>query len=289
MQGAETSLTATIIDGKAVAAAILEDVRRQVQARLAEGRSQPRLAAILVGDDPASDYYVRSKRRDCERVGMSSSDHRLPAGASTEQVVALVSGLNQDPSVTGILVQLPLPPQVDAARVIRGVEPARDVDGLHPLSQGNLLLGNPGLRPCTPVGIIELLDHYQVPIAGARAVVIGRSSIVGKPAAVLLTERNATVTLCHSRTRDLAAVCREADILVAALGRPGAVTADMVKPGAAVIDVGINRVGDRLVGDVDPAVAEVAGWLTTVPGGVGPMTRAILVRNTLLAEQARNG
>ncbi|HEV2952670.1 MAG TPA: bifunctional 5,10-methylenetetrahydrofolate dehydrogenase/5,10-methenyltetrahydrofolate cyclohydrolase [Candidatus Dormibacteraeota bacterium] len=282
-------MSAILIDGKAVAAAVLDDVRAQVAERTAQGRSQPRLAAVLVGNDPASEYYVRAKRRDAEEVGIAASDHRLPVTATTEEVLALINGLNQDASVSGILVQLPMPPQIDEARVIAQIDPARDADGIHPLSQGNLLLGWPGVVPCTPAGVIELLDRSQIPVAGANVVVVGRSNIVGKPTAILLTARHATVTICHSRTRDLAAFCRAADILVVAIGKAGFITADMVKPGSAVIDVGINRVDGKLVGDVDPEVAEVAGWLTPVPGGVGPMTRAMLVRNTLLVERARNG
>lgn len=281
-------VTARTIDGKAVASSILEEVAAEVAERADQGLPQPRLAAVLVGEDPASEYYVRAKRRDAEKVGIASSDHRLPATATTEEVVALVKGLNQDRSVSGILVQLPLPRQVDTDRVIREIDPFRDVDGIHPLSQGRLLLGQPGLVPCTPAGVIALLDHVNVPLSGARAVVVGRSNIVGKPVAVLLTAKDATVTLCHSRTRDLGAIAREADVLVVAIGRPAAITADMVRPGAVVIDVGVNRVDGEIVGDVAGDVAGVAGWLTPVPGGVGPMTRAMLVRNTLLAERARN-
>lgn len=276
-----------VLDGRRSARAVLDEVRVGVEARLAAGRPRPHLAAVLVGDDPASETYVRSKRRDAEQVGISSSDHRLPASATTEEVVELVGQLNADQQVSGILVQQPLPAQVSAAAVVEAVDPAKDVDGFHPLNLGRLLAGQPGLVACTPAGILRLLDDHGVVIEGKRAVVIGRSNIVGKPVAVLLLQRNATVTVCHSRTRDLREVCRQAEILVAALGRPCFVTPDMVRPGAAVVDVGVNHVEGQLVGDVDPAVAERAGWLSPVPGGVGPMTRAMLMWNTLEAERLR--
>jgi len=270
-----------------VAGRLLEEVRLAVDRRVAGGLPRPRLAAVLVGEDPASETYVRLKRQDCARVGMESTDPRLPAGATTDQVVELVASLNGEDSVSGILVQQPLPPQVDVRQVVDAVDPAKDVDGFHPVNAGRLLLGQLGLVACTPSGVMRLLDEYAVPIEGRRAVVVGRSNIVGKPVALLLLQRNATVTVCHSRTTGLAGICREADILVAAIGRPWFVTPDMVKPGAAVIDVGITRVDGKLRGDVDPAADEVAGWRTPVPGGVGPMTRAMLLRNTLEAEQRR--
>lgn len=275
------------LDGKASAARVLEEVSEQVKQRVAAGGSRPHLAAVLVGDNPASETYVRSKRRDGEKVGITSTDHRLPDTATTDEVLALVADLNRRTEVSGILVQQPFPPQVAVGQVIEAVDPGKDVDGFHPVNAGRLLLGEEGLVACTPAGILRLLDDHDVPIEGKRAVVIGRSNIVGKPAAILLLRRNATVTVAHSRTRDLGAVCREAEILVAAIGRAHYVTADMVRDGAAVVDVGTNRLDGRLVGDVHPDVAGKAGWLSPVPGGVGPMTRAMLMWNTLWAEQRR--
>lgn len=280
-------MSARLISGREVADAVLGEVAERVARRVAGGRPAPHLAAVLVGDDPASATYVRSKRRDCERVGMGSSDHHLPATATTAEVLAVIRSLNDDPEVSGILVQQPLPSQVDLAACVEAVDPARDVDGFHPVNAGRLLLGQPALVACTPAGIMRMLDFAGIEVAGKRAVVLGRSNIVGKPAAILLLQRHATVTICHSRTRDLAAACREADILVAAIGRLGLVTADMVRPGAVVVDVGINRTEAGVRGDVDPGVAEVAGWMTPVPGGVGLMTRAMLVANTIDAEEAR--
>ncbi|HLH70143.1 MAG TPA: bifunctional 5,10-methylenetetrahydrofolate dehydrogenase/5,10-methenyltetrahydrofolate cyclohydrolase [Candidatus Dormibacteraeota bacterium] len=281
-------MTAISVDGQRVAANVLAEVAARVEARVEAGLPRPHLAAVLVGDDPASETYVRHKRRDAERVGITSSDHRLPATATTAEVVELVHFLNRSPEVSGILVQQPLPRQVDVEAVVAAVDPTKDVDGFHPLNAGRLLLGQPGLVACTPAGIIRMLDAYGVPIEGRRAVVVGRSNIVGKPVSLLLLRRNATVTVCHSKTMGLPEVCREADILVAAVGHLGLVKPDWVKPGAAVIDVGVNRRDDgRLGGDVDPAVAEVAGWLSPVPGGVGPVTRAMLMANTCRAEEAR--
>jgi methylenetetrahydrofolate dehydrogenase (NADP+)/methenyltetrahydrofolate cyclohydrolase len=280
-------MTATLIDGKAIANKVLAEVSREVARRLEEGRSRPHLATLLVGDDPASETYVRMKRREAEETGIKSSDHRLPASATTQDVIRLVAELNLDDDVSGILVQLPLPAQVDEMRVIEAVDPSKDVDGFHPRNQGLLLLNEPRLVPCTPAGIIRMLDESGVQIERRRAVVVGRSNIVGKPVALLLLARHATVTVAHSRTTDLGAVTSEADILVAAVGRADLITPDMVKPGAAVIDVGVNRVYGRQVGDVAHGVREVAGLLSPSPGGVGPMTRAMLVRNTLLAEQLR--
>jgi len=281
-------VTAARIDGNQVASAILAEVAEGIRARVATGLQRPHLAALLVGDDPASQTYVRLKRRDADRVGMTSSDHRLPATAGTAAVVELVESLNRDDDVSGVLVQTPLPPSVDEAVALASVDPVKDVDGLHPVNAGRLLLGQPGMLPNTPAGIIRMLDAYDIEVAGRHAVVLGRSNIVGKPAAVLLLRRNATVTICHSKTVGLAEICREADILVVAIGQLDFVGPDMVRPGAVVIDVGINtRPGGRLGGDVDPAVAEVAGWLSPVPGGVGPVTRAMLMANTWQAEQAR--
>jgi methylenetetrahydrofolate dehydrogenase (NADP+)/methenyltetrahydrofolate cyclohydrolase len=275
------------LDGRASAARVLEDVRGGVEQRLAAGGSRPHLAVVLVGHNPASETYVRGKHRDCALVGIGSNDHRLPETATTVEVLDLVRQLNRDPKVSGILVQQPMPAQVEVSQVVEAVDPAKDVDGFHPMNIGRLLLGNEGPIAPTPAGVMRLLEDYGVPIEGRQAVVIGRSNIVGKPAAVLLLRRNATVTICHSRTRDLGHVCRQGDILVAAIGRPHLVTPEMVKEGAAVVDVGVNPVDGRLLGDVHPEVAGRAGWLSPVPGGVGPMTRAMLLVNTLWAEQRR--
>ena len=267
------------MDGKELA----ERVRAEVALEVAALGRPVGLATVLVGDNPASHVYVRRKREACAEAGIESFHHELAAETSEEELLGLVADLNADERVTGILVQLPLPDQIDEDRVIRAIDPAKDVDGFHPLNAGLLLQGSPILVPATPAGIMEILDAYEVELQGARSVVIGRSNIVGKPISLLLLQRHATVTICHSRTRDLPAVAREADVLVAAIGKAEFVTRDMVKPGAAVIDVGINRVDDRLVGDVAADVAEVAGLLTPVPGGVGPMTIAALLRNTVRA------
>jgi methylenetetrahydrofolate dehydrogenase (NADP+) / methenyltetrahydrofolate cyclohydrolase len=280
-------MTATVIRGREVADQVLDEVAARVRGRLESGRSRPHLAVVLVGHHPASETYVRGKRQDAERVGIASSDHRLPDTATTDEVLAVVRALNADPDLSGVLVQQPLPPQVDVPAVVAAIDPARDVDGFHPVNAGRLLLGQPGLRPCTPAGVLRMLDHAGIELAGRQAVVVGRSNIVGKPVALLLLERNATVTVCHSRTRDLAERIREAEVLVVAIGRPHFVKPDMVRPGAVVVDVGVTPVDGKLKGDVDPAVAEVAGWITPVPGGVGLMTRAMLMANTLAAEEAR--
>jgi methylenetetrahydrofolate dehydrogenase (NADP+) / methenyltetrahydrofolate cyclohydrolase len=281
-------MTAVRVDGVAVADRILADVAERVRARVAAGLRPPHLSVVLVGENEASEAYVRGKHRDAERVGMTSSDHRLPATATTAEVVALVDSLNRDPDVSGVLVQQPFPPQVEVPPVVEAVDPAKDVDGFHPVSAGRLLLGQPGLVACTPAGIMRMLDHYGIELEGRRAVVVGRSNIVGKPVSLLLLARNATVTVCHSRTVGLPDVCRSADVLVVAIGRLHFVEPDWVEPGTAVIDVGVNRKPDgRLGGDVDPGVAEVAGWLSPVPRGVGPVTRAMLLANTCQAEEAR--
>jgi methylenetetrahydrofolate dehydrogenase (NADP+) / methenyltetrahydrofolate cyclohydrolase len=281
-------MSATIIDGSAVAAAVREEVRRDAEAMVAAGMRPPRLDVVLGNDDPGSASYVRSKERMTERLGMRGTVHRPPLDSSTEQLVALVQRLNDDDDVDGILVQLPLMPHVDAGAVLNVIDPGKDADGLHPFNFGLLAQGRPRIAPCTPAGCMELLRRHDVPIRGARAVVVGRSNLVGRPIATLLTNADATVTVCHSRTRDLPAVCREADILVAAIGRPRFVDASFVKPGAAVLDVGINRVDEKIVGDVDfDAVQSIAGWLTPVPGGVGPMTVAMLMRNTVDLARAR--
>jgi methylenetetrahydrofolate dehydrogenase (NADP+)/methenyltetrahydrofolate cyclohydrolase len=281
-------VSAVIIDGRAVADAIEEEVRQRVAAMAAAGAPPPGLEVVLVGDDPGSATYVAGKSRASARVGIRSVVHTPPASSSTEDLLELVHRLDDDEAVDAILVQLPLPPHVDAARILDAVAPEKDVDGFHPRNLGLLAEGRPRIAPCTPSGCMELLRRYDVPVRGARAVVIGRSVIVGRPMALLLINADATVTVCHSRTRDLPAVCREADILVAAIGRAGFVDASFVKPGACVIDVGINRVEGRLTGDVDrPSVEPVAGWLTPVPKGVGPMTIAMLMRNAVDLADAR--
>ncbi len=280
-------MTAVRIDGRTIAAEVLDTVRAEVEERVRAGLPRPMLATVLVGDDPASEAYVRHKIKDSQMVGIDADDRRLPATASTEEVVGLVDGLNRDDRVSAILVQLPLPAQIDPIRVIESIDPARDVDGLHPYNVARLASGRPTVLPCTPAGVIHLLQRCRITIEGKEAVVVGRSNLVGRPVALLLLGHNATVTICHSRTLDLATACRRADILVAATGRRGIIGPEMVKPGAAVIDVGTTVVDGRLFGDVDPAVAAVAGWLTPVPGGVGPMTRAMLIRNTLQIERWR--
>jgi methylenetetrahydrofolate dehydrogenase (NADP+) / methenyltetrahydrofolate cyclohydrolase len=279
-------VTARILDGKATAAQIRAGLAEQVAAFARRG-VRAGLGTILVGDDPGSRSYVNGKHRDCAEVGIASIRIDLPATASQQDVEAAVDELNADPACTGYIVQLPLPPGLDAQRVLERMDPAKDADGLHPVNLGRLVLGEPGPLPCTPRGIVELLRRYEVPIAGADATLVGRGITVGRPLGLLLTRRaeNATVTLCHTGTRNLAAHTRGADIVVVAAGLPGLIKADMVKPGAAVLDVGITRTDAGLVGDVDPAVAEVAGYLAPMPGGVGPMTRAMLLANVVEAAQ----
>jgi methylenetetrahydrofolate dehydrogenase (NADP+) / methenyltetrahydrofolate cyclohydrolase len=276
------------IDGKAVAAGVRERVAEEAAAFAAEHGRQPGLATVLVGDDPASEIYVNMKREACEKAGIRSVHRPLGAATGEEELLALVHDLNADDAVDGILVQLPLPSQIDPDAVVAAIDPAKDVDGLTPTNAGLLAHGTPGLVPCTPAGVMELLAHEGVELEGAEAVVVGRSKLVGVPVARLLLAANATVTVCHSRTRDLAAACRRADVLVAAVGVPELLGAEAVKPGATVIDVGVNRTDDGLRGDVDfEAAAEVAGAITPVPGGVGPMTIAMLLSNTLAAARAR--
>jgi methylenetetrahydrofolate dehydrogenase (NADP+)/methenyltetrahydrofolate cyclohydrolase len=277
-------VAATIIDGRAVAARIRADVAREAGALTERTGRAPGLATILVGDDPASTVYVANKRKASGEVGITDLHRHLPASSRLQDVVAVIEECNGDPAVSGILLQLPVPEGLDGAALTATIAPAKDVDGLTPVSAGRLMQGAPGLRPCTPLGVIELLDSYEVELQGAQAVVVGRSNLVGKPLAFLLLERNATVTMSHSRTRDLEAVCARADVLIAAVGRPGLIGAAHVKPGAAVIDVGINRTDEGLRGDVAfDAVAARAGLVTPVPGGVGPMTIAMLLRNTVTA------
>jgi methylenetetrahydrofolate dehydrogenase (NADP+) / methenyltetrahydrofolate cyclohydrolase len=273
------------MDGKALA----ERVRKEVAAEVAALGRPVGLATVLVGDDPASAVYVRNKQKACREVGIEPFDHNLSADTGQEDLLALVEELNEDDAVTGILVQLPLPDQIDEDHIIRSINPIKDVDGFHPFNAGHLFQGSPTFVAATPAGIMEILQEYQVELKGARAVVIGRSNIVGKPMALLLLAEHATVTICHSRTRDLPAVVREADVIVAAVGHPQTVTADMVREGATVIDVGINRTDEGLVGDVAQDVGEKAGLLTPVPGGVGPMTIASLLRNTVRAARYQSG
>jgi methylenetetrahydrofolate dehydrogenase (NADP+)/methenyltetrahydrofolate cyclohydrolase len=300
-----------ILDGNKIAGEIRAEVASEVRAMTAAG-VRPGLAVVLVGHNPASEVYVRGKVKSSSEVGIYSEQHTPPETVSTEELLELIADLNRREEIDGILVQLPLPPHVDAKKVLLAVDPAKDVDGFHPMNVGFLSTQRPGLVPCTPAGIMEILRRSQIPIAGQEAVVIGRSDIVGKPTAMLLINGNATVTVCHSKTRDLPGVCRRADILVAAIGRAGMVTREFVRPGATVIDVGMNQVTDRaeferlfagnakreetfrtrgstLVGDVHPHVAEVAGALTPVPGGVGPLTIAMLMANTVRAAKLRRG
>jgi len=302
---------ARVLDGAGIASAIKEEVKAQVR-ELAGLGIRPGLAAVLVGHVPASEIYVRSKVQACEELGIYSELITPPETVTTEEMLDLVAALNDRDEVDGILIQLPLPKQVDAKALLDAVSPAKDVDGFHPINAGKLQAGRPALAPCTPAGVIEILRRSGIPMSGQRAVVVGRSDIVGKPAAMLLLNENATVTICHSKTRDLGAVTREADILVAAIGRPGFITPEMVKPGATIIDVGINRVTDRaeferffagnskreagfakrgsvVIGDVDPAAFEVAGAYTPVPGGVGLLTIAMLMANTARAAKMRRG
>ncbi len=272
------------MDGAALAARMREEIKQEVAELGHVG-----LATVLVGDDPASELYIRLKHKASEEAGIEAIDHRLPAATPEDEVVELVEELNEDDSVDGILVQTPLPEQIDEARIMRAIDPIKDVDGLHPFSAGQLYLGRQTLVPATPLGVMHLLEEYRIPIAGQRAVVVGRSPLVGKPLALLLLQANATVTICHSRTDDLARHTLDADILVAAVGLPGLVTAGMVKQGSTVVDVGITRTEAGVMGDVEPDVAAVAAYLTPVPGGVGPMTIAALLANAVRAARYRCG
>jgi methylenetetrahydrofolate dehydrogenase (NADP+) / methenyltetrahydrofolate cyclohydrolase len=289
-----------ILDGKWVREQILAEWKPRVGA-LAESQRPPGLAVVLVGDNPASEIYVRNKVKACEEMGIYSEKLTPPASITTDELLAIIERLNRREDIDGILVQMPLPPQIDSRRILTAVDPDKDVDGFHPVNVGNLVANLSGPRPCTPSGIIELLQRYKIPISGQHAVVVGRSDIVGKPMALMLLHQHATVTICHSRTRDLPAVCREADILVAAIGRPALVRADFIRPGATVIDVGMNRLtadeaaaifgsspARSLIGDVHPVeIQQVAGAYTPVPGGVGPLTIAMLMVNTIRAAEAR--
>jgi len=305
-------LSARVLNGTQIADAIKEELKQEIAALKSRGVT-PGLAAVLVGENPASQIYVRNKVRACESLGLYSERIELPAETSTAELLKLIADLNAKDCVDGILVQLPLPPHIDAKKVLPAIDPMKDVDGLHPVNAGKLMSGRPGMIPCTPAGVIQILERSQIPIRGARAVVVGRSDMVGKPMAMLLLHQNATVTICHSQTRDLPAVTREADILVAAIGKPALITKDFIKPGAAVIDVGTSRLtraeevqaifhepsaplerlhakGFILMGDVQPEdVKEVAGAYTPVPGGVGPLTIAMLMSNTVRAARLRRG
>jgi methylenetetrahydrofolate dehydrogenase (NADP+)/methenyltetrahydrofolate cyclohydrolase len=279
-------VSATVLDGKTTAAAIRGELTERVAALTAAGH-RPGLGTLLVGDDPGSRWYVNAKHKDCAEVGIGSIQRELPADASQDDVLAVVAELNADPSCTAYIVQLPLPRQVDESAVLEAMDPAKDADGLHPVNLGRLVLNVPGPLPCTPLGIVELLRRFGVPIAGAEVVVVGRGITVGRPLGLLLTRRseNATVTLCHTGTRDLAAHVRTADIVVAAAGVPGLITPEMVRPGAAVLDVGVSRVEGKIAGDVAAGVADVAGFVAPNPGGVGPMTRAMLLANVVAAAE----
>src|SRR5512134_3915727 len=278
-----------VVDGLALAQELRERMAKEVAALVAAGRRAPCLAVVLIGDDPASASYIKGKRRACERVGMGSVEHKLAADTREADLLALIAKLNGDDGVDGILVQLPLPKHIAPNAVASALDAAKDVDGVGPLNAGKLLLGEPGLFPCTPLGILEILDRHRIPLDGAHAVVIGRSMIVGKPVSLLLQRRNATVTMCHSRTRDLPGVCRSADVLVSAVGIPRLVKKDWVRPGAAVIDVGVAEVDGEIVGDVDTdGVLGVASIVTPHRRGVGPMTITMLLRNTLLAYRQRS-
>jgi methylenetetrahydrofolate dehydrogenase (NADP+)/methenyltetrahydrofolate cyclohydrolase len=275
-----------VLDGKTVAQAVKDEVADAVTTV----GYVPGLATVLVGDDPASHTYVRGKRRDAEEVGIKSIHHELTASTSQDGLISLIETLNKEDDVDGILVQLPLPGDLDGETVVEAIDPGKDVDGLHPFNLGKLMLGEPGLRPCTPSGVLRILEHYSIETTGTRTVIVGRSFLVGRPLAMMLSEKgtDSTVSIAHSRSDDLEGLCREADILVAAAGVPGLIGAEHVTPGATVIDVGVNRTDEGLVGDVDfDAVVDIAGAITPVPGGVGPMTRAMLLANTLRAAEAR--
>ena len=282
------SIETVVVDGLALANELRAELASRITTHVEAERRAPKLVVVLLGDDPASASYIKGKQRACKRIGMDSAEHRLPASTSQKELLDLIHTLNRDPGVDGILVQLPLPDGVSANAVAEAIDPAKDVDGLTPMNQGRLLLGEPGHRACTPLGVMEILRRNEIPLEGAVAVVIGRSAIVGKPVSLLLQQANATVTMCHSRTRDLAGVCRQADIIVAAVGVPRLVQRDWVKPGAAVIDVGVSQVDGELVGDVDTdGVQGVARIVTPHRRGVGPMTITLLLRNTLDAYEAR--
>ncbi len=286
----ESDRSTVVVDGLALAQELRQQMAREVEGLVANGGRAPRLAVVLVGDDPASASYIKGKRRACARVGIESLERDLPATSRQEEILAVVEELNRDDAVDGILVQLPLPKGVSANDVALAIRPDKDVDGVHPENVGRLVAGEPGLYACTPLGVMEILDRHKVPLSGAEAVVIGRSMIVGKPVALLLQHRNATVTMCHSRTRDLAEHCRRADVIVAAAGVPRMLRREWIRPGAAVIDVGVSEVDGQLVGDVDlEGVLGVASLVTPHRRGVGPMTITMLLRNTITAHRSRTG
>jgi methylenetetrahydrofolate dehydrogenase (NADP+)/methenyltetrahydrofolate cyclohydrolase len=286
----ESSSKAVVADGKAIADDIRAHIADEVTALVDAGHRAPHLTVVLVGDNPASLSYIKGKQRACTRVGFTSSEEHLPADTDMGTLLKLIDDLNTNDGIDGILVQLPLPKGLSADAVALAIDPAKDVDGLHPINAGKLMAGQPGLYACTPLGIMEVLDRHEVTLEGAQAVVIGRSNIVGKPVSMLLQKRNATVTMCHSRTRDIAALCREADVVVAATGVARMVKADWIRPGAAVIDVGVSVIDGKLVGDIDlEGVSEVAGLVTPPRGGVGPLTITMLLKNTLQAYRDRKG
>jgi methylenetetrahydrofolate dehydrogenase (NADP+)/methenyltetrahydrofolate cyclohydrolase len=290
MSASDPAVETTIFDGRALANAVRADLATEIESLVQEGARPPCLAVVLVGDDAASRSYIKGKQRACTRIGMTAIERLLPEETSQKELLDVVTGLNADDEVDGILVQLPLPKHIDPTIIAFAVDPEKDADALHPVTSGRLLSGNYDLASCTPLGIMAALDHHDIQIEGANAVVIGRSQIVGKPISLLLQLRDATVTMCHSRTKDLQEVCRRADILVVAIGRPRMVKADWIKPGAAVIDVGVTEVDGKLVGDVDFEAAQgVAGLLTPPRRGIGPMTVTMLLRNTLHAFRARKG
>ena len=283
-------MSANIMDGKAVARSIREGLKEEVEGLKKKG-IHPGLAVVLVGENPASMVYVKNKGEACRSAGIYSEEHKLPEEMKEADLLRLIDQLNKDPRIHGILVQLPLPAHINKDHILASVSPAKDVDGFHEINMGRLLIGQEGLVPCTPLGIMKLLEHYHIPVEGRFAVVVGRSNIVGKPVAMMLLQRNATVTICHTRTKNMGEVCRMADILIAAAGRPGMITADMIREGAVVIDVGINRLDTgKLAGDVDfESASKKAGWITPVPGGVGPMTIAMLLYNTVKAAKMSVG
>jgi len=283
-------MSANIMDGKAVARSIREGLKEEIEGLKKKG-IHPGLAVVLVGENPASMVYVKNKGEACRSAGIYSEEHKLPEEMKEADLLRLIDQLNKDPRIHGILVQLPLPAHINKDRILASVSPEKDVDGFHEINMGRLLIGQEGLVPCTPLGIMKLLEHYHIPVEGRFAVVVGRSNIVGKPVALMLLQRNATVTICHTRTKNMGEVCRMADILIAAAGRPGMITADMIREGAVVVDVGINRLDTgKLTGDVDfESASKRAGWITPVPGGVGPMTIAMLLYNTVKAAKMATG
>ena len=286
----DNPIETSVLDGQALAQKIRGGLAEEIEQLVAAGHRAPCLAVVLVGEDPASQSYIKGKQRACGRIGMNSIERLLPASTTEKELLVLIDELNRDDEIDGILVQLPLPDQISAAQVAAAIDPAKDADALHPITAGRLLAGTAELISCTPLGILAALDHHSIPMEGANAVVIGRSQIVGKPISLLLQQRNATVTMCHSRTRDLPAVCRQADILVAATGQPRMVKGDWIKPGAAVMDVGVTEVDGKLVGDVDfDAVQGIAALITPSRRGIGPLTITMLLRNTLHAYRSRRG